>query len=292
MSDARPHPPHVPTAQPPSLEELIADLRVVVRRGLPLSPVEEIPAILALRGVWARSVNPGDELAGFDAADRLLRAQFKRITLPKADPAQLVLATQRLFGTSGTRGQDLTHRRLEAAQALGYDPDHFRKRIEPRIVEQLAWQLHQDSLQYVPRVRHDPPPEASGDTPSITEEDISDPERAKHQILLSRIWSEVYALRAELISRELHRGKVGQEVGFGEAQSAAELVLGNLLLHLDEYFDRYGKRILHGEAEYNADALIRLAGWSGELTEAQVRELKWEATRRARKAGDLNEGGG
>lgn len=95
---------------------------------------------------------------------------------------------------------------------------------------------------------------------------------------LSTKVSEVYGLRAELIERESHRGEA-DDVRFKEADEAAELHLGTLLNYLDDYLTRYGDRILHGEAEFKAEALIRLAGWRGELTEEQARELRWRARR-------------
>lgn len=273
-------PPHVPADKPPDLDELVHELRRVLRAGLPITPALEIPALLALRGVWARAVDPADPLARVDAADRLMRAQLKRIVLPNVNRSDhLSDAVQQLFGTAGTKGEDLTTRRIAAAKKLSYEEHHFRKRIEPKIVEQIAWQLHKDSLQYVPRARKYPPAEASGDTPIISEEDITDPERAQHEILLSRIWSEVYGLRAELIERETHRGET-ENARFQEASEASELRLGTLLNYLDDYMTRYGDKIMHGEAEYKAEALIRLAGWRGELTEKQARELRWRARRR------------
>ena len=273
-------PPHVPTDAPPALDELTRDLKRVLTAGLPITPALEIPALLGLRGVWARAVDPSDPLARVDAADRLVRAQLKKVALQRIrQPEQMPQAAQRLFGTAGSRGKDITDRRIDAARVLGYDVDHFRARIVPKIVAQLAWQLYQDSLQYVPRGRKHPLAEASGDTPVISEEDIANPEHAQHEILLSRIWSEVYGLRAELIEREAHRGEA-EDARFKEADEAAELHLGTLLNYLDDYLTRYGDKILHGEAEFKAEALIRLAGWRGELTDKQARELRWKARRR------------
>lgn len=277
--NATSQPPYVPTDAPPALDELTRDLKRVLTAGLPITPALEIPALLGLRGVWARAVDPSDPLARVDAADRLVKAQLKKVTLQRIrQPEQMPQAAQRLFGTAGSRGKDITDRRIDAARALGYDVDHFRVRIVPKIVAQLAWQLYQDSLQYVPRGRKNPPAEASGDTPVISEEDIANPERAQHEILLSRIWSEVYGLRAELIEREAHEGEA-EDARFKEADEAAELHLGTLLNYLDDYLTRYGDKILHGEAEFKAEALIRLAGWRGELTEKQARELRFKARR-------------
>lgn len=110
-------------------------------------------------------------------------------------------AARTLFGlTPGTRGTSLTTRRQKATDG---DLDHFRKRIEPKIIRQLAWQLHQDSQNYIPRSRDVPPQlEPSGDTPTITKGDISSKDKSEHEELLSRIWAHVYALRAEILRVE------------------------------------------------------------------------------------------
>lgn len=278
MTDSS-RPPHVPTDKPPSLADIVTDLRTVLKAGLPITPAMTIPALLSMRGVWARAVDPTDLLARYDAADRLVRRKLKLVAVAKIDRPEMPEAAQQLFGMAGSRGKDLTKRREDACATAGYEFDHFRKRIEPKIVDQLAWLLHQDSLQYVPRARKHPPPEASGDTPIIEEEDLADPERAEHEILLSWIWSEVYALRAGLIEREVWRGK-GYADRVDAAQAEAELHLGRLLNWLDDYLAKYGERILHGEAEFNAEALVRLAGWTGELTEKEARDLRWRARRK------------
>lgn len=55
--------------------------------------------------------------------------------------------------------------------------------------------------------------------------------------------------------------------------------LARLLSRLSAYSEKYGKAILHGTAEYNAEALIRLAGWTGEVTPEQARELRFVLAR-------------
>jgi hypothetical protein len=240
-----------------------------------VTPSNAEAELLALPGVRARAVAPEDEGARVDALDKLLRRLFKKIP---GEPKRRA-AAEALFGVRGTTGQTLTARRGEAAALLGYDPDHFRKRIEPRILADLAWLLEQDALHYRPRGRKQPPAEASGDTPVIEGDDLTDPERAEHEVLLSRMWSDVYGLRAELIERERFRGVEGEETRFSEAAGGALWYLARLLTQLDRYLERYGERILHGEAEFNAEGLIRLAGWSGEVTEEQARELRYRLKR-------------
>jgi hypothetical protein len=259
----------------PASSEVPCALRRLLRTGLPVTPSNAEPALLGLRGVRARAIDPDDEAACVDALDRVLRRLLKKLP---GEPRRRA-AAEALFGVRGTAGQTLTARRGEAARLLDYDPDHFRKRIEPRILADLAWLLEQDALQYRPRGRKSPLSEASGDTPVIDGDDLTDPERAEHEVLLSRIWSDVYGLRAELIDRERFRGVRGAEARFEEAAGGALWYLARLLTQLDRYLERYGERILHGEAEFNAEGLIRLAGWTGEVTEEQARELRYRLKR-------------
>lgn len=256
-----------------ALAEIVGALRLLLKAGLPLRPDVAPAALLDLPGVVARSVRANDRLARVDALERLLRA-----TLKKLKPAERQDAAEGLFVVA-RGGRTLTQRRLYAADALGYEVHHFRKRVEPKLLEEIAWLLHQDSLQYVRRARDGAPFEASGHTPLITEEQLVHPETAEHEILLSRIWSDVYGLRAELIARESTRDDPERQAEHQEAAVGALWYLARLLSKLSRYTEQYGRSILHGTADYNAEALIRLAGWHGELTTAQVRDLRFALAR-------------
>jgi hypothetical protein len=252
-----------------ALAELTVALKPILRTGLPLRPGIASQALLVLDGVIARSVRSDDPLARVDALDRLLRATLKLLQPPeRQDAAELLFIVAR-------GGRTLTQRRLAAAATLGYETHHFRKRVEPRILEDIAWRLHQDSLQYVTRTRDGAPFEASGSTPRINQEQITHPDTTEHEVLLSRIWSDVYGLRAELIAREASRDDPERVSEFQQAAVGALWYLARLLSRLSTYSQRYGKHILHGTAEYNAEALIRLAGWTGEVTSEQARELRF-----------------
>lgn len=251
------------------LEALTTALQPVARAGLPLRPGVAPDALLSLAGVIARSVDADDPLARVDALDRLLRATLKCLTPPeRAEATELLFVVAR-------GGKTLTTRRTAAAAALDYEVHHFRKRIEPQLLSDIAWQLHRDSLNYISRQRDAAPFEASGSTPVITEEQITQPDTAEHEILLSRIWSDVYGLRAELIAREATATDPEQADAHSDATLGALWYLARLLTKLHAYTERYGKSILHGSADYNADALIRLAGWTGDVTTEQARELRF-----------------
>ncbi|MFZ1154804.1 MAG: hypothetical protein WAN93_07870 [Solirubrobacteraceae bacterium] len=252
-----------------SLTGLVSALKLVLRAGLPLRPAAVPAALLDLDGVVARSVQADDRLARVDALGRLLPAMLKQL-----QPVDRQSATEGLFVVA-QGGRTLTQRRLYAAEILGYEVHHFRKRVEPELVAEIAWLLHQDSLQYVQRARDGAPFEASGHTPVITEEQLEHPDTAEHEVLLSRIWSDVYGLRAELIARESSRDDADRKAEFQEAAIGSLWYLARLLSNLSRYSEQYGRSILHGTAEYNAEALIGLAGWSGELTSEQTRDLRF-----------------
>ena len=257
----------VPTAEVDP--EILAALKLILRTGLPITHLNAPKRLLALKATKARAVDPDLPAARVTALDKFIRQQLKRL-----DREDLREGAELLFGARATRGLPLGERRSASARATGYNASHFRKHIEPQILDLLAWRLARDEVNYTARGRKQPPPEISGDTPSISQEDISDPETADHQILLSRIWSAVYGLRAELIAKERWRGVEGKESHLHEAEDASLHYLGQLLVLIDDYIEKHGTAILHGESEFNAEALIRLAGWTGELPSKQAQRLR------------------
>jgi hypothetical protein len=262
----------LPERDSQALTQLNKGLRAVLRVGLPIRPSTAPDELLKLPAVRARATTD-DHLARVDALDRLIRGELRLLGLN-----DLRRSARALFGA--TKGGDsLTDRRRQAAVFAGYNLDHFRKRIEPKIVEQLAWQLLRLGLQYVRRRNGPEPIEASGDTPTIQDQHVTEAKTAEQEVLLSRIWSEVYGLRAELIARESARDDPERQDEFTDAATGSLWYLARLLKRLDEYLDKYGRTILHGAAEYDANALIRLAGWTGELTTQQAQELRFAMAR-------------
>lgn len=259
-----------PTPGDDELRALIGSLRLVLRTGLPLQPDATPDELLHLSGVVARSVDPGQRLARVDALERLLRAELTQLGL-----VGLRKPAQALFGFGASAGLTLTDRRHKAATLAGYELNHFRKRIEPKICRQLAWQLHQDGLQYVRRTGDGQPLAASGPTPTIHAEYIERADAAEKEALLSRIWSDVYGLRAELLLREAALDEPELEHQFVEATAGSEWYLARLLTNLDRYMERYGTTILHGAAEHDARSLIRIAGWRGDLAAEASHALRF-----------------
>ncbi len=250
---------------PPDVSEIARAVRPLAAAGLPISPSFADELLLGLRGVVARSIVPDDRLSRVKALDDLLVRLL--VHYPDDDLGE---AARILFGIApGARGTNLTRRRAMAAETIDREADHFRKRIEPTIIEQVAWQLHRDSQNYIPRGRAVPPPlESNGDTPVIRVGDVASIETAEHEELLSRLWAHVYALRAEILRSERLKNWPHDPTEpdtsariLSEAIAARDCEVDAVRHLIRTYTDRYGQRINHGDAEFNADGLLRLAGW-------------------------------
>ena len=164
-----------------------------------------------------------------------------------------------LFGIAkGTRGTTLDSRRGQAARALHYDPDHFRKRIEPGLLRELAAALYADLLRYKRRVRRSPmSEEPTGDTPMLTEQHLTHQEE-----LISRIWQHVYGLRAELIATARLEGQAGYQSQAEDHRQAAGREMEAVRNLIREFKELYGDEFIrHGEAEFVPEAFERLVNF-------------------------------
>jgi len=216
--------------------------------------------------VIARSVKPDDSLSRVDALNKLLKQLIRR--WPKTAERQALAA---LFGIEkGYAGRTLTDRRGRAAQHLSYEVTHFRKNIEPKLVVELSAAILQDHLLYTPRTQYAPPIiEASGDTPVLGPADYNEQEE-----LASRIWSEVYALRAEIIAGGRIKKDQMLHDQLPEVKAKIRWHTARLLTYIEQYLQRYGDRIIQGDTEWQVEGLIRLAGWRGGIPEPESRRLR------------------
>lgn len=276
-------------AKPPPLDVLVVGLERLLRHGLPATEETADDTLLSLRGVWARSIDPDDLLSRVKALNSLLRREVPRI--PPYNGRDWAVGGLILFKlAAGTGKLSLSQRYQRAAQAIHYNEDHLRQEVVPKILRQLARQLHQDSQNYIPRGRATPELEISGDSPSITEEHLSSRERALHEERLSRLWECVYGLRAELIAAQRHEAWPDEEhaeLKLQEARDSALWQLGRLIHEIRQYIADYGDRIMHGDAEFDVEALIRLSGWRGELSPMVANKLRILAAQHLSKEGFL-----
>ena len=236
------------------MADLVEALAGVAEKGLPAT--EHSAGVMAdLRSIYARAVIPSDRRSRLSALNDLLPPLIATIS-----DSTYREAVQILFALApGTRGTLLTARRRQAAQALGYSPDHFRARKEGDLVSAVANLLYDDLLRYRVRVtRASESLEPTGDTPSISPEHLTHEEE-----LVSRIWQRVYGLRAELIAF----GRLSTEEGYKDQpedhRQATLREESELLPLLEEFKSVYGDGLInHGHAEYAPDALERLVRWT------------------------------
>jgi hypothetical protein len=101
--------------------------------------------------------------------------------------------------------------------------------------------------------------------------DLSSRDASEHQELLSRLWAKVYALRAEVLlverlkvwpfdSSEPETSTRKLEVSIRKRDEAVK----ETRHAIQSYLATYGERISHGDADFNVESLMRLAGWESE----------------------------
>lgn len=245
-------------------DALPGEIRALVRSGLPVRAEACGTALLGLRGVRARALRPEDAASQARALDGLLREQLDRF-----ENAGLAVAARLLFGAeAATSGATLTARRQAAAAAAGYEAHHFRKRIEPKVLELVAWQLRRDSEEFT--ARHASPPElhaAAG--PLVLPADVFAWEAVEHQYVLAALWGAVYLLRAELLTVARLASMDAPERELSGAAMAALWRHAQVLAAAVRYRAAYGAVLLHAATDLGPREIAGYAGWTPPLTPAQ-----------------------
>jgi hypothetical protein len=252
----------------PNLDDLTAHVRAVLRPGLPLPDDPGIAALLQLRGVAARAVEPSDRTSRVRALDGLLRWQLARFEHPR-----LAEAARLLFGAApGSGGLTLTERRAKAAASAGYEVHHFRKRIEPEICQRLASMLSTDSDEVAARVIA--PRLGRSRNPLRLAADVFAWEAVEHEQALSELWSEVYALRASLLATARLASMHGTQ--HLETLATAEASLWHVALlrrSVLAYRAAYGAQLLGADPNTAPEDLAALVGWHPPLVQEALDEL-------------------
>lgn len=247
----------------PVEREVVAGLRRLLKRGLPVTPAGADAVLLDLRGIIARAANPADDASRTAALDGTLRGLLARF-----NDARYAPAARALFGLPPAEpGQNLTVRReLSAAQA-GHEVHHFRKRVEPKLVEKIAWELLADadrftrSAMIAPRL-----------APAANRQPVpADPfawEVAEHEEQLTRLWSAIYAARAELLAVERLISLDVDRVDIMTTAVTAAWRWAGARAEAISYCTSFAP-----EPEASPDELVVLAGWVPPLTPAQASRL-------------------
>ncbi|RKT82705.1 hypothetical protein SAMN05421805_104176 [Saccharopolyspora antimicrobica] len=216
--------------------------------------------LLELRGIVGRAVDPDDQASRVAALDGTLRGLLARF-----DDARYAPAARALFGLPPAEpGLNLTARRELAARVAGHEAHHFRKRVEPQLVGKLADELLADADRFTRS-----PMIAPRLAPVRTRQPVpADPfawEVAEHEEQLTRMWSAIYAARAELlcierlISLQADRQsvvRVAVTAAWRWASARAEAI---------GYLAAFAP-----DVAASADELVAMAGWTPALTPAQA----------------------
>jgi hypothetical protein len=238
---------------------LAEELRGLARKGLPLEPGGAWPRLTGLASVSARVGDDKSPAARTEALDWVLRRVLARL-----EPEGLRDSAKALFGLPPAEaGSNLTHRRETAAKVLEREVNHFRKRVEPRILIALAHALERDAAGQA-KSWASPPPVRPGRRRRHLPADVFAWEAAEHEEVLTRLWACVYALRAELLAveRQVSMG------GAGAASVASDAALwrfGQLHAQARRYRVAYGGELLLDGTAGPHD-LAELAGWTPKLS--------------------------
>lgn len=242
---------------------MVAAVGRLLRRGLPVTAASADAVLLDLRGVVARAVDPADEASLTAALDGTLRGLLARFP-----DTRYASAARALFGLPPAGpGQNLTVRRDLAASEAGHEVHHFRKRVEPKLVERVAWELLADADRFTRSPMIAPRLAPTTDRQPVQ----ADPfawEVAEHEEQLCRLWSAIYAARAELLSleRSISLGtdradilRTGVTAAWRWAAARAEAISYTTAVAPDE--------------GTTADELVTLAGWTPKLTPSQASRM-------------------
>ncbi|MEV7099305.1 hypothetical protein AB0M80_41415 [Amycolatopsis sp. NPDC051045] len=233
----------------------------LLRRGLPVTPAAADPVLLNLRGIVARAVDPADDASRTAALDHTLRGLLARFPDTRYAPA-----ARTLFGLAPAEpGQNLTARRNLAAEQARHEVHHFRKRVEPRLVKQIAWELLADADRFTR------PPTIAPELAPVTEPQPvqSDPfawEIAEHEEQQSRLWAAIYAARAELLAIQRQISLRAYRIDIRDTATTAAWRWAAARAEAIDYTTAFAP-------DLNADELVVLIGWTPTLTEAHTSRL-------------------
>jgi hypothetical protein len=261
-----------PLSSPP--EVLAPAIRQLIAKGLPITEATADMVLPNQRCIYALAQHPDELASRVTTTNRLLGDLLNEL-----GPSARGTAARTLFGLGRPlRGTNLTHRRGVAAGIMERHEDHFRKHIEPKLIQELAFAIHQQNLRYTPKSAKARPAIGSHeDTPAP----LSDESLTEQEELLCRVWSAVYGYRAEMVAvqRRLNEAREGErppDADLQEHLDSATWQLARLLTFVSAYLEHYGETILLGEVPFSVEGLVQLAGWSGGLGTDEAKRLRFE----------------
>lgn len=258
----------------PVREDVLDAVRRVLRRGLPVTSSEADTVLLGLRGVVARAKDPMDEASRVAALNGTLRGLLAQFPDPRYAPA-----ARALFGLPpAAPGQNLTVRRELAARAAEHEVHHFRKRVEPRVIERVVWELLADAERFT-KLPMIPPRLARVSARQPVPADPFAWEVAEQEEQMARLWSALYAARAALLAVERLVSLGGDRTELTRDAVTAAWRWAGARAEALGYTSAYA-----ADPELSADQLLELVGWTPPLTPAQASQLTEAATGNATRS--------
>lgn len=242
--------------------EVAAGLKRLLKSGLPVTPDNADRTLLNLLGIMARA-DPTDETSRTEVLNDTLQG-----LLANFPDIHYASATRALFGLPPAEpGHHLTLRRSLAAEEAGHEVRHFRKRVEPHLIETVAEQLLADADQFTGS-----PMIAPRLTPATVRKPVpADPfawEVTEHEEQLNRLWAAIYAARAELLAVERLISLRADLIDIVATAVTAAWRWATARAEAIGYCTAFTP-----EPESSVDELLALAGWVPPLTAAQVSRL-------------------
>ena len=237
-----------PEGQATAPEHIRAELRRILTNGLPVNVKRAGDLLPHLRSIVSRAPHPYDLHSRVEALNRQMVRLLVDVDVDVDVDDEVGQPLRTLFCISkGTRGTNLTVRRERAAEGMGYEATHFRKQIEPKLLDEFAELIYYDLLRYKSRShRAMEYSEPTGDTPDLTDKHLTYEDE-----LLSRIWQHVYQLRAELIGQYRLDGQPGYERQVEEHRQNSNSASERVKALVAEYRETFGGDFIkHGDAEF------------------------------------------
>ncbi|CRK56871.1 hypothetical protein [Alloactinosynnema sp. L-07] len=250
----------MPTKSPVE-DEVVTAVTRLLRRGLPVTPAGADPVLLDLRGIIARAADPADPTSRTAALDGTLRGLLARFP-----DTRYATAARALFGLPPAGpGLNLTARRDLAAEHAGHEVHHFRKRVEPKLVERVAWELIADAERFT-RMPMIAPRLTPANARQLVPADPFAWEVTEHEEQLMRLWSALYAARAELLAVERLVSLEADRVDLIRAAVTAAWRWAAARAEAISY-------TAYAEDDLPVSELVTLAGWTPALTDAHASRL-------------------
>lgn len=252
----------------PEPSELLKDLKHIVRTGLKVSALTNLPVISSLSIVQATGrggSRPIDVAIDIEAA--VTEAVEKLGDGPTGEAAQLLLGM-----TPRSRGLLVKDRRALAGEIIGVEPETFRKEWETRVLSELA-----DELYKLEAERRIPVRVKRGRSKGAVLDDLrsgSGGKRLDRREAEARLWALMYELRAELLAVARLQDEKPTSDTWEEPALQALWLYGRFLDAYARFIDQFGTALVMAGNEVTVEEAVSLLGWRPPLDEQQAVKLR------------------